>query len=81
MRADCSKCVYFVPRSGMTPEQHRIAEQAALEKYGERNAYWGWCKKRDAPVLYLKGSCRYYEPKGRQRWPGDITKYLLNIKR
>jgi len=76
MRADCSRCIHFIPRSEMTPEQREAAERAALEKTGYRDRYWGWCKRRDAPVLYLKGSCRYYEPKGRQRWPGDITVFL-----
>ena len=77
MRADCSRCIHFIPRSEMTPEQREAAERAALEKHGRADLYWGWCRKRNAPVLYLKGSCRYYEPKGRRRWPGDITKYIL----
>ena len=75
MRADCSKCVHFIPKNEMTQEQQARAEEIALTKTGRR-AYWGWCKRRDAPVLYLKGSCRYYEPRGRTRWPGDITVFL-----
>lgn len=69
MKADCTKCRYFIDRRDMTQEQHKTAEEVArLRRYP---TYWGWCRARDKPVLYLTGYCPHYDPK--------LPRYLIKL--
>ena len=77
VKADCSKCIYFIPASRFTEELRVKAYEKAGLLGKDINHIMGWCIKKHIPIDHLVGECRDfrpYKPKNRPSLP--LTKWL-----
>lgn len=72
MKADCLKCVYFIPASDL--EGWRYNKIMEMRKRGE--PAWGWCVRKKGVVTYLTGYCRFFKPKEEDKEPVGLEKFL-----
>ena len=61
-RADCRKCIYFIPIEKMSDDLIAKAEEW-VEKNRPGEEVLGWCKAYRRPVTYFEGSCPRFTKK------------------
>ena len=59
---DCRRCRFFVSKKDMD-DAFLEAVLGYARRHGVREPVLGWCEKRQAPVTYYRGRCRFYEPR------------------
>lgn len=75
-RADCRKCVYYLPEEEMDWQEKENA-LAWIARHRPGKPLLGWCKTYRRPITYYTGSCYRYRPKTRQNKPSKtITMWL-----
>lgn len=68
MIVDCRKCRFFIPLrilekyAATSPDEWGRALEVVEIMRAEGQTVMGWCRKRDGPVKYYTGRCRFYEP-------------------
>ena len=61
-RADCRKCVFFVPAERLDDDTRERA-LIWIEKWRPGARLLGWCRAYGRPVTYYTGTCYRYRPR------------------
>ena len=64
--ADCRKCVHFIPYSEM-PDDLVEQDLVWIAKFRPGEHLLGHCRKRNLPVTYATGPCRFFVKKDSHR--------------